>query len=41
MYNVDSEKAEEPEIQLPTSTGSWKKQSNSGKKYIDYASGPR
>ena len=25
----DLEKAEEPEIKLPTSTGSWKKQDNS------------
>ena len=34
-------KAEEPEIKLPTSTGSWKKQESSRKKiyfcFIDYA----
>ena len=39
MYKLDLEKAEEPEIKLPTSTGSQKKQGNS--KYffcfIDYA----
>ena len=28
------EKAEEPEIKLPTSTGSWKKQESSRKTYI-------
>ena len=26
MYKLDLEKAEEPEIKLPTSAGSWKKQ---------------
>ena len=26
MFKLDLEKAEEPEIKLPTSTGSWKKQ---------------
>ena len=35
------EKAEEPEIKLPTSTGSWKKQERTRKKihfcFIDYA----
>ena len=31
MFNADLEKAEEPEIQLPTSVGSQKKQGNSGK----------
>ena len=34
------EKAEEPEIKLPTSAGSWKKQENSKKTcfcFIDYA----
>ena len=35
------EKAEEPEIKLPTSAGSWKKQESSRKKnyfcFIDYA----
>ena len=30
MDNVDLEKAEEPEMQLPTSVGSQKKQGNSG-----------
>ena len=25
MFNLDLEKAEEPEIKLPTSAGSWKK----------------
>ena len=41
---VDIEKAEEPEIKLPTSTGSWKKQESSRKTsifcqnlHIDYA----
>ena len=31
MYKVDLEKPEEPEIKLPTSTGSQKKQENSRK----------
>ena len=31
MYKLDSEKAEEPESKLSTSTGSWKKQGNSRK----------
>ena len=31
MSNLDSEKAEEPEIKLPTSAGSQKKQENSRK----------
>ena len=31
MFKLDSEKAEEPEIKLPTSTGSLKKQENSRK----------
>ena len=31
MYNLDLEKAEEPEIKLPTSIGSQKKQGNSRK----------
>ena len=30
-FNLDLEKAEEPEIKLPTSTGSWKKQESSRK----------
>ena len=29
MFKLDLEKAEEPEIKLPTSTGSWKKQESS------------
>ena len=29
MFRLDSEKAEEPEIKLPTSVGSYKKQRNS------------
>ena len=35
---MDIEKAEEPEIKLPTSTGSWKKQENSIKNicFSDY-----
>ena len=41
MFKLDLEKAEEPEIKLPTSVGSWKKQENSRKKiyfcFIDYA----
>ena len=31
MFKVDLEKAEEPEIKLPTFVGSWKKQENSRK----------
>jgi len=31
MFQVDLEKAEEPEIKLPTFTGSWKKQESSRK----------
>ena len=34
MCKLDLEKAEEPEIKLPTSAGSWKKQESSRKKYI-------
>ena len=40
MLKLVLEKAEEPEIKLPTSTGSWKKQESSRKLYfcfIDYA----
>ena len=48
MFKLVLEKAEEPEIKLPTSTGSWKKQENSRNKqtnkqtniyfcFIDYA----
>ena len=42
MFKLDLEKAEEPEIKLPTSTGSQKKQENTKKKKIyfcftDYA----
>ena len=40
MFKLDSEKAKEPKIQLPTSVGSQKKQENSRKIYlcfIDYA----
>ena len=41
MFKLVLEKAEEPEIKLPTSTGSWKKQESSRKKHlfllIDYA----
>ena len=41
MFKLLLEKAEEPEIKLPTSTGSWKKQENSRKNiyfcFIDYA----
>ena len=32
MYQLGLEKAEEPEIKLPTIIGSWKKQGNSRKK---------
>ena len=32
MYKLNLEKAEEPEIKLPTSVGSWIKQENSRKK---------
>ena len=31
MFKLDLEKTEEPEIKLPTSTGSWKKQESSRK----------
>ena len=34
MYKVDLEKADEPEIKLPTSAGSWKKQKSSRKASI-------
>ena len=41
MFKLDLEKAEEPEIKLPTSSGSWKKQESSRKTsisaFIDYA----
>ena len=41
MFKMDLEKAEEPEIKLPTSAGSWKKEENSRKNiyfcFIDYA----
>ena len=42
MFKLVLEKAEEPEIKLPTSIGSWKKQESSRKKkiyfcFIDYA----
>ena len=42
MVNLDLEKAEEPEIKLPTSAGSWKKQESSRNSsisalLIDYA----
>jgi len=32
MYQLGLEKAEKPEIKLPTIVGSWKKQENSKKK---------
>ena len=38
MFKQDLEKAEEPEIKLPTSTGSQKKQENSRKKTTTSAS---
>ena len=34
MFKLDLEKAEEPEIKLPTSAGSWKKQESSRKTCI-------
>ena len=41
MYKLDLEKAEEPEVKVPTSAGSWKKarefQKNIYFCYIDYA----
>ena len=41
MFKLVSKKAEEPEIKLPTSTGSWKKQESPRKSiyfcFIDYA----
>ena len=40
IYKLDLEKAEEPEIKLPTSIGSWRKEGNSRKNiyfcFIDY-----
>ena len=36
MFKVDLEKAEEPEIKLPTSAGSWKKQESSRKTSISF-----
>ena len=41
MFKLVLEKAEEPEIKLPTSPGSWKKQESSRKtsisSFVDYA----
>ena len=37
MFKLDLEKAEEPEIKLPTTTGSWKKQENWKKKKLTSA----
>ena len=41
MFKLVLEKAEEPEVKLPTSAGSWKKQESSRKNiyfcFIDYA----
>ena len=41
MFKLDLEKAEKPEIKLPTSTGSWIKEESSRKNiyfcFIDYA----
>ena len=34
MFKLDLEKSEEPEIKLPTSTGSWEKQESSRKTSI-------
>ena len=34
MFKLDLEKTEEPEIKLPTSIGSWKKQKNSRQTFI-------
>ena len=34
MFKLDLEKSEEPEIKLPTSAGSWKKQESSRKTTI-------
>ena len=36
MSKLDLEKAEEPDIKLPTSVGSSKKQESSRKTFIDY-----
>ena len=33
MFKLDLEKAEEPEIKLPTSVGSYKKQENARKNF--------
>ena len=37
MFKLDLQKAEEPEIKLPTIAGSWKKQRSSRKTFMDYA----
>ena len=37
MYNLDLEKAEEPEIILPTFIGSWRKQASSRKNIYFYS----
>ena len=34
MFKLDLEKAEEPEVKLPTTAGSWKKQESSRKTSI-------
>ena len=34
MFKLDLEKTEEPQIKLPTSTGSWKKKESSRKKHL-------
>ena len=34
MFNLNLEKAEEPEIKMPTSAGSWKKPESSIKTFI-------
>ena len=34
MFKLDLEKAEEPEIKLPTSAGSQRKQENARKKHL-------
>ena len=36
MFKLDLEKAEEPEIKLPTTAGSWKKQESSSFCFTDY-----
>ena len=40
MFKLDLEKGEEPEIKLPTSAGSWKKQESSRKTFTSLLTMP-